>query len=194
MIDLTSVSLMDVLPDSLTGDPVVMAMAAALDKELTEITKLVTLPTLYCRIDQLDSQTLDHLAWQFNADTWRRSWHLPLKRSVIKSIIMNKRQKGTRWAVEDAVSSLGANVTVVEWWETTPPGEPHTFTVTSTVNHFAGQVPAGEMLDDINRRITSIKPARSHYTFNQAIAASGNVVLVGGVKSFTYRRLSGRAG
>ena len=120
MIDLTSVSLMDVLPDSLKGDPVVMAMTAALDKELTEITKLVTLPTLYCRIDELDSQTLDHLAWQFNADTWRRSWHLPLKRSVIKSIIMNKRKKGTRWAVEDAVSSLGANVTVVEWWETTP--------------------------------------------------------------------------
>ncbi|MFJ1230849.1 phage tail protein I [Yersinia proxima] len=194
MIDLTSVSLMDVLPDSLKGDPAVMAMAAALDKELTEITKLVTLPTLYCRIDELDSQTLDHLAWQFNADTWRKSWHLPLKRSVIKSIIMNKRQKGTRWAIEDAVSSLGANVTVVEWWETTPPGEPHTFAITSTVNHFAEQVPPGDMLDDINRRIAAIKPARSHYTFNQAISVSGNVVLVGSFNSFIYRRLSGREG
>lgn len=190
MVNLNSMSLTDVLPYSLQGDPVVMAMAAAIDKELNEITALATLPTLYFRLDELDSQTLDHLAWQFRADTWRRSWQLPLKRSVIKSIMMNKRRKGTRWAVEDAVSSLGSAVSIVEWWETTPTGEPHTFSVTATINDFAGRVPAADMLDDIHRRITAIKPVRSHYVLNQAISATGNLGFIGGVQSVTYRRLS----
>lgn len=190
MIDLATSSLLDILPDSLASDETIVAMSQAIDDELKELVPLCYTPLIYSRIDELNSRVLDHLAWQYNADTWRDSWPETIKRAVIKSVIRNKRLKGTRGAVEEAVSSLGSAVKITEWWETEPKGEPHTFSIISTVNDFNGSVPAAEMIDDIIQRIDSVKPTRSHYTFSQALTANAGLGLAGGMRSITYKRLT----
>ncbi|WP_250880825.1 phage tail protein I [Escherichia coli] len=46
----------------------------------------------------------------------------------------NKRIKGTRAAVEDVVNSLGGEVNIIEWFETSPPGEPYTASIVASIN------------------------------------------------------------
>ncbi|EED9388560.1 phage tail protein I [Salmonella enterica subsp. enterica] len=191
MVDVAQIKLLDVVPESLRVDPDVVAIAESIDKELQRVTAMCNLAMIYARIDELDSQTLDHLAWQYNADTWRDSWTVQLKRSVIKSIIKNKRKKGTRAAVEDAVSSLGSAVALTEWFEHDPPKEAHTFEVVSSINDFGGAVPTGEMLDDIVHRIDAVKPVRSHYTFSLAVNLAGGMGVAGGFNAISYARIIG---
>ncbi|HIA5986355.1 TPA: phage tail protein I, partial [Escherichia coli] len=142
-------------------------------------------------VDNLDSVVLDHLAWQWNADTWRDSWPVSLKRSVFKSIIRTKRIKGTRAAVEDVVNSLGGEVNITEWFETSPPGEPYTASIVASINSFDGAVPSKEMLEDTLRSIKSAKSARTLFTFSQATNVSGGVGIVGAFQPVSYVRLIG---
>lgn len=118
MVDISDISLLDVLPQNLAQNSDVIAMSKAIDDELHAINNLIPKTTIYGLIDGLESAVLDHLAWQWNSDTWRDNWPVSLKRSVFKSIIRTKRIKGTRAAVEDVVSGLGGVVdikTVASW-------------------------------------------------------------------------------
>ncbi|EGP3689405.1 TPA: phage tail protein I [Escherichia coli] len=191
MADIFNVSLLDVLPPNLARDPNVIAMSKAIDDELQAINNLIYKTEIYSVVDNLDSVVLDHLAWQWNADTWRDSWPVSLKRSVFKSIIRTKRIKGTRAAVEDVVNSMGGEVNITEWFETSPPGEPYTASIVASINSFDGAVPSKEMLEDTLRSIKSAKSARTLFTFSQAANVSGGVGIVGACQPVSYVRLIG---
>ena len=57
-----------ILPQSLTSDEKIVAAAQSLDAELKklsgEIKEVLHLP----RLDELNSDVLDHLAWQYHVD------------------------------------------------------------------------------------------------------------------------------
>ncbi|EAQ8609854.1 phage tail protein I, partial [Salmonella enterica] len=189
MVDISDISLLDVLPQNLAQNPDVIAMSKAIDDELHAINKLIPKTTIYGLIDGLESAVLDHLAWQWNSDTWRDNWAVSLKRSVFKSIIRTKRIKGTRAAVEDVVSSLGGVVDIKEWFEQSPRGEPYTASIVASINTFDGAVPSKEMLDDVIRSIKYAKSARTLYSFSQAANISGGIGIAGGLQSVSYVRL-----
>lgn len=191
MVDISDISLLDVLPQNLAQNPDVIAMSKAIDDELHAINKLIPKTTIYGLIDGLESAVLDHLAWQWNSDTWRDNWLVSLKRSVFKSIIRTKRIKGTRAAVEDVVSSLGGVVDIKEWFEQSPRGEPYTASIIASINSFDGAVPSKEMLDDVIRNIKYAKSARTLYSFSQAANISSSIGIAGGLQSVSYVRLIG---
>ncbi|HAT2585591.1 TPA: phage tail protein I [Citrobacter freundii] len=191
MVDISDISLLDVLPQNLAQNPDVIAMSKAIDDELHAINKLIPKTTIYGLIDGLESAVLDHLAWQWNSDTWRDNWPVSLKRSVFKSIIRTKRIKGTRAAVEDVVSSLGGVVDIKEWFEQSPRGEPYTASIVTSINSFDGAVPSKEMLDDVIRSIKYAKSARTLYSFSQAANISSGIGIAGGLQSVSYVRLTG---
>ncbi|ECI4632765.1 phage tail protein I [Salmonella enterica subsp. enterica] len=191
MVDISDISLLDVLPQNLAQNPDVIAMSKAIDDELHAINKLIPKTTIYGLIDGLESAVLDHLAWQWNSDTWRDNWPVSLKRSVFKSIIRTKRIKGTRAAVEDVVSSLGGVVDIKEWFEQSPRGEPYTASIVASINSFDGAVPSKEMLDDVIRSIKYAKSARTLYSFSQAANILGGIGIAGGLQSVSYVRLTG---
>ncbi|EJJ4407401.1 phage tail protein I [Salmonella enterica] len=191
MVDISDISLLDVLPQNLAQNPDVIAISKAIDDELHAINKLIPETTIYGLIDSLESAVLDHLAWQWNSDTWRDNWPVSLKRSVFKSIIRTKRIKGTRAAVEDVVSSLGGVVDIKEWFEQSPRGEPYTASIVASINSFDGAVPSKEMLDDVIRSIKYAKSARTLYSFSQAANISGSIGIAGGLQSVSYVRLTG---
>ncbi|EAA8874446.1 phage tail protein I [Salmonella enterica] len=191
MVDISDISLLDVLPQNLAQNPDVIAMSKAIDDELHAINNLIPKTTIYGLIDGLESAVLDHLAWQWNSDTWRDNWPVSLKRSVFKSIIRTKRIKGTRAAVEDVVSSLGGVVDIKEWFEQSPRGEPYTASIVASINSFDGDVPSKEMLDDVIRSIKYAKSARTLYSFSQAANISSSIGIAGGLQSVSYVRLTG---
>lgn len=189
MPDISEISLVDILPASIASDPDVLAAAQAIDTELASVTALCRVPSLFARIDQLDSTTLDHLAWQFDSKIWRDSWPLNLKRSVIKTVILEKSKKGTRAALQNAVQSLGSAVAITEWWETSPLGTPYTFDITVTLSDLEG-APTAQVQADLLRSIDDVKPVRSHYNFALAAQAAAGLYIGGAARPVIYSRLN----
>jgi phage tail P2-like protein len=162
--DIETVSLLDLLPDSISPDEKVRGAAQAIDPQLRLAATMVDIPSVYVSIDKLTSTQLDHMAVAWDITVWRDYWPVSLKRSVLKAGISEKRKKGTVKAVKDALSSISSAASIVEWWETEPKGTPHTFTIYATQADIEGTIDA-EMQEDIIALIDDAKPLRSHYNF-----------------------------
>lgn len=161
---LNECSLLGLVPDSIKRDQSVKSAGLALDPVLKEVTDALDLPSLYVSIDKLTSKQLDHLAYSWDASVWRDSWPIELKRSMVKNVVTEKRKKGTVKAVRDALASIQSAATIREWWQESPKGTPHTFTIYATQGKIDGVLDV-EMQEDLLRLIDDAKPVRSHYTF-----------------------------
>lgn len=185
---LADIRLSDLLPDSIAQDGDVKAGAEALDRQLIEMTGAVDLPSIYVSIDSLTSAQLDHVAYGWDASVWRDSWPIALKRSILKNVVREKRKKGTRRAVEEAVESIQGAATIQEWWEMEPKGEPHTFTVFATLGKIDGTIDS-ELQDDLIALINDAKPVRSHFDFMVVKNLLGRFGLHGSLRPVTYGRI-----
>lgn len=188
MADITSVNLRDLVPDSIRDDPDVSAAIDAIDGELKKVSQLSSAPAIFARIDELDSDTLDHLAWQFDSKVWRDTWPLNLKRSVIKTVIVEKAKKGTRRSVVEALQSLGSNSIITEWFQRDPQGQAHTFSITINVNEIEGQV-SQDTQADVIRRLEDVKPVRSLYTLSLATQAEAGLGFQAEARPAVYKRI-----
>jgi phage tail P2-like protein len=121
-------------------------------------------------------------------DTWDSTWPEHTKRSVVASAIPVARLKGTKKAVSDALASLGAGAVMVEWFEKSPAGTPHTFTVNIVSNDTSVAMQAA-MVSEIDRT----KPLRSHYDIVFGVAAEGDINIVGIFRPAVFVRLDGGA-
>lgn len=79
--------------------------------------------------DRCPAQWLGYLAYAFSVEAWDDGWPEHIKRQTVKDALYQHRIKGSLQAVLDAVASFGTLATVTEWWQRTPRGEPHTFSV-----------------------------------------------------------------
>lgn len=186
--ELDKTSLLDLLPDSISKDSDVSAAAKALDIPLREMTGVLDLPSIYVSIDSLTSEQLDHLAYSWDASVWRDSWSIELKRSIVKQVVQEKRKKGTRKAVEEAVEALGSAATIQEWWEQTPKGTPHTFTIYASLGQIDGTLDS-EMQEDLIALINDAKPVRSHFDFVVVKNLLGRIGWRGSVRPVAYARI-----
>jgi phage tail P2-like protein len=131
---------------------------------------------------------LPWLAWSLSVDTWSPSWSETTKRAVVRSAIETARRKGTKKAVTDALNAIGAGAVMTEWFDKTPVGTPHTFTI-SIVAQDASVEAQALMVSEINRT----KPLRSHYDIVFGVAGTGpfNIVPLG--RCAVFVRLDGQA-
>jgi phage tail P2-like protein len=133
---------------------------------------------------------LSFLAWSLSIDHWNPAWPEAVKRARVKAAISIQRRKGTLKSVEDVVATFGGHVAIREWWETDPPGTPHTFALVLNVTGVDGDAPTADYIDDVIAEVTKTKPLRSHFTFEQGFSAFGRVGLVGAARVANYYRLS----
>lgn len=137
-------------------------------------------------------EVLPFLAWALSVDLWRSDWPDTVKRRVVANSLSVHRNKGTRAAVEQALSDLGVSTDLVEWFQKIPESEPGTFEVTAWANENITPGDEGalnpEMYDQIRRAIINAKNTRSHFEFKvgakfgpnriaMALALSGNAAL-----------------
>lgn len=127
MIDMKSVSLLDIIPSNIKDDPSVAAAALAIDAELKGITDEIQKLSIFSRSDEWTEEETDELAWQFHVDFYNPSLPIEQKRELVKNSIAWHRRKGTPSAVEELVSTLFGSGKVEEWWEYN--GQPYHFRV-----------------------------------------------------------------
>ncbi|MCF3530877.1 phage tail protein I [Stenotrophomonas maltophilia] len=132
---------------------------------------------------------LPWLAWTMSVDTWRNSWPLSVKRTRIANSLIVQRRKGTARSIADVVDSFGGAVQITEWWETTPPGAPHTFALTLVIGAQPGETATAQYVDDVIAEVNLSKPVRSHFTFTQGINFAGAVGVVAVARTAIFARL-----
>ncbi|WP_339271433.1 phage tail protein I [Paenibacillus sp. FSL K6-1330] len=117
MIDLKSISMLNMLPDNLKRDPNIKAAAQALDDKLRDLTdQIVKLPRL-SRLDELNDDEADELAWQFHVDFYDPTLPIEQKRELVKNAFKFHRRKGTPAAIEELITILFGEGKVEEWFE-----------------------------------------------------------------------------
>ena len=113
-----TLSLLDILPESIRGDPQIEAAASALDAELQAVTEDIKENLLISRIDELPEKVLDLLAWQWHVDFYRPlGMDIDTKRRLIRESIAWHRIKGTPAAVEKVLAAAFVESWVEEWYE-----------------------------------------------------------------------------
>lgn len=138
--------------------------------------------------DTCPVELLPWLAWALSLDSWQPYWPESVKRSRIRQAVAIQRKKGTAKSLRDVVESTGSSVSMKEWWQSDPPGTPHTFAVTLLVG---GDVPSTQQAQqDLIEEIKRVKPVRSHFTLSVGVSAEGGIGLQGALRGATYRRLS----
>lgn len=188
-MDLENIKLLELLPESINKDETVKAIAKAIEPTFQKLAREVDTPILWTNIDKMTSVQLDHLAVMFDLQVWRDQWPLSLKRSVLKSAFVSKRRTGTVAAVRDALASLGSASRIVEWWQTEPKGEPHTFEVVATLSNIDGTL-TDEIQEDLLLMIRDSKPARSHFTFTLSLAQAGGIGFYAYARPMVVSRVS----
>jgi len=130
MNDIYSVSLLDLLPESLKRDPDMVALTKAIDPEIQEIVEKLKNVEILSRIDELPEPVLDHLLYQFHITFDEGAGlitSIEEKRRFIKNAIQMHRLKGTKRALELVLEMLDIRGVIKEWFEYG--GEPYHFRI-----------------------------------------------------------------
>lgn len=129
---------------------------------------------------------LPWLAWALSVEAWMSDWPEYRKRAVVRAAMQTARKKGTRGAVVGSLAALGASATVLEWFEMSPPGDPHTFTI-----DLVGNTNSIEMQNLMAAEVERTKPLRSHYTINWGVEAEASLNVCGVLRTGSLQRITG---
>jgi len=122
------------------------------------------------------ASALPWLAWALSVDEWDTTWSEAQKRGAVASAIAIHRRKGTRGALNRALSALGYSIRVVEWWEEEPEGQPGTFRVLIEVDDRGVD---DALVRSLERIVLKTKNTRSHLAGITMAGRSVGVVYVG---------------
>lgn len=125
-------------------------------------------------------EVLPFLAWGLAISHWDPDWTVAEKRAAVAGAIPFHRKKGTRAAVEEVLARFHPLLSITEWWQTTPRGDPHTFEVRAPAEIPASFLTA-ETAEAIIRDVAAAKPLRSHFTFVQLLELQAAVWISGGM-------------
>ena len=154
------------LPPNSTALEKTIVGAAELDRVRPEVIARLWNP------DTCPAAALPWLAWALSVDEWEATWDEPTQRRVIAASIDIHRHKGTVSAVRAALRALGHTGQIIEWWQQDPPGHPYTFLADVEIDSRGLDI---ETQIAIERQITAVKPARSHFAM-RLIASTRAVV------------------
>jgi phage tail P2-like protein len=174
----------DLLPGSVKDDPKFKAASKCLDSIFSNFRTKAMEMLIYARLDELDNQTLDDLAWQWNLnhhEGYSLLTSMEEKRDLIRNAIKLKKYKGTRWSLERIGEILNMPITIVEWWENVENGmelEPYEFDmfVDSGIRGVTDK-----FYSDVYNLLNSLKNVRSHLRSIRAFISSHGDFYVGAI-------------
>lgn len=137
---LGSTPFVELLPDSIAGDPTIRTASEALDPALAASVGAIPSLLLFARLglvggegmlaplarlaelsgglSPLPEEVIDSLAWQFHVDGYEYAAGPEVKREMVLNSLLLHRRRGTPWAVRRALEiALRMPVTVREWFE-----------------------------------------------------------------------------
>ena len=93
------------LPKFMKADETDVALSHAMDVLLAKPANKSKILRKWDQIDNMNDAQLDEMAWEFNIDWWDSSFSLETKRSVIRTCYRVHEKRGTKWAVEELITS-----------------------------------------------------------------------------------------
>ena len=93
------------LPKFMKADETDVVLSHAMDVLLAEPANRAKILRKWDQIDNMNDAQLDEMAWEFNIDWWDSSFSLETKRSVICTCYRVHEKRGTKWAVEELITS-----------------------------------------------------------------------------------------
>ncbi|GAQ24209.1 phage tail protein I [Tepidanaerobacter syntrophicus] len=154
MIDIYEVKLLDLLPPNLRHDPDIIAASKAVDDEFLLVVNEAKHCIIMPRIDELESDLVDLLAWERHVDFYDTSLPLEIRRTLVKNSIRWHKRKGTPAAVEEIVTEIFGKGQVEEWFEYD--GKPYMFKI-----HTRDLIDSEEKYTKIIDAINTVKNTRS---------------------------------
>jgi len=118
MIDLRTARLIDFVPESIAGDPEVVALCAALDPQHQAVSSAIVETIILARIADLDEPVLDAVAWGFKLDRLR-AWDLATvaqKRLLLAGAVFYLRRSGTPAAIRWVLRCFPWATQLIEWY------------------------------------------------------------------------------
>lgn len=127
MVTLKDVDLLSLQTSHMKQDPTTQALCIALTPHFRKLADEVKACMILSRINALDSEALDELAWQLHVDWYDAKADVEVKRQLIKKAIKIHQYRGTPYAVEQVIQDYFGDGYVEEWFEYG--GEPYHFRV-----------------------------------------------------------------
>lgn len=140
------------LPESINKDPV-PDLARVVDMALSDINPDLLL--IYPAIDDLPEALIDHLAEQMHVDEYDDNSDLSVKRQQVKESFLLHKFKGTKYAVQKAVSTVYQSAKVEEWPAYS--GEPYHFRISG----ITAPIEDGAVVNKLVRLVNAYKNTRS---------------------------------
>lgn len=127
---LSNLEFVRLLPSFMRGDAAVLAMADGIDQIIPDLSGSINLLTTWDHINELSEDELDELAWELNVFWYDKAANLDIKREIILNSDQVYRKLGTKWAVENIITTYFGEGYISEWYQYS--GEPGHFRVYST--------------------------------------------------------------
>ena len=123
----------ELIPPDLLQDENIKALVEAVEPEFEKVKNEIVNVLIYPRIDELNEEDLDILAYQFHIEGYDLATDITEKRNLVKKAIELHRYKGTKYAVEKACEALNIKPIIKEWFEYG--GQPYYFKVDLSLNN-----------------------------------------------------------
>jgi phage tail P2-like protein len=150
---LDEVTLLELLPPNLRGDPDIIAASTAVDSTFKDLVSAISKVFTIADIDNASSEVVDALAIEMRCDFYDQSLPLENRRKLVKNAYLYKFLKGTPFVVQGVVSDAFSNAMVREWFQYN--GEPYHFRIVTDDDL---QDKASSVIEAIN----SVKNVRSY--------------------------------
>lgn len=128
MINFLESNVVDILPEGIKKEPMVMALGYAINKQIVKIIDQSKLISIYGTIDELPDKILDLLAIEMRSQYYNSNLPIATKREILKKTMVWHYHAGTLSAVQELVEFVwGHNIKIEEWFEFK--GDPYTFQI-----------------------------------------------------------------
>lgn len=151
------------LPESINKDPV-PNLARVVDMALSDINPDLLL--IYPAVDGLPEALIDHLAEQMHVDEYDDNSDLSVKRQQVKESFLLHKFKGTKYALQKAVSTVYQVAKVEEW--PVYSGEPYHFRISGIIS----PIEDGAVVNKLVRIVNAYKNTRSWLDYIEFIEST----------------------
>ena len=154
-MDLKNIDLLSLQTTQMQQDPTVIALCSSLNPQFQHLGEEVKACLIYSRVDYLNDNILDELAWQMHVDWYDSTASIDIKRNIIKNSLKVHQHRGTPYAVELVVQNYFGDGRVEEWFEYN--GNPYMFKVVTS-----NASVTSELANQFTMAVNSVKNLRSH--------------------------------
>ena len=132
---LTDLEFIRLLPQFMRSDKAVQGLSAGIDSIIPQVVAELEKLSTWDRIDTLSEGELDELAWELNILWYDKGATIDVKRNIVRGSDEIYKKLGTKWAVENVISTYFGEGYIEEWFQYSgDPGHFRVFSTNPTVN------------------------------------------------------------